>query len=259
MTAVHLARIAQLEAELHALRGEMQDFTYTVSHDLRASLRHVVSYVHLVQEDGAGQLTPELMGFLQTASDSARHMGLLMDGLVELARLGSAVPDLAPLSLQTLVAEVVSDKADELAARAALRTIHWHVAPDLPAVQADAALLRAALQHVLDNAVKFTAQQPQAVIHISARTGPMDGGAGTGSAAPTVLLTVRDNGAGFNPALRSKLFHPFARLHSVRQFGGIGMGLALTHKIMQRLGGAVEIDAAPDAGCSVCLRVPAAR
>jgi len=253
MTAVHLARIAQLEAELHALRGEMQDFTYTVSHDLRASLRHVVSYVHLVQEDGVGQLAPELMGFLQTASDSARHMGLLMDGLVELARLGSVAPDLTPLSLQTLVAEVVADTTDALAARDASRTIQWHVAPDLPAVQADAALLRAALQHVLDNAVKFTAQQSHAVIHCSAR-GLVHGEMPSAG----VLLTVRDNGVGFNPALRSKLFHPFARLHSVRQFGGIGMGLALTHKIMKRLGGGVDIDAAPDAGCSVFLRLPAA-
>ena len=245
-------RATELAAELASLRAEMQDFTYTVSHDLRASLRHVLSYVQLVQEDGAAQLTPELQGFLQTAADSARHMGVLMDGLVELARLGTVPLDCVPLSLQAVVQEVWQEAAADLRLRDPARNVVWEVAPDVPPVCADAALLRLALQHVLDNAVKFTARQPAALVRISARRLPAQG------ARPALVqLEVSDNGAGFNPALQSRLFHPFQRLHSARQFDGIGMGLALTRKIVQRLGGSMDARGEPDAGCSLYLCLPA--
>ena len=235
------ARIAELEAELQALRAEMQDFTYTVSHDLRASLRHVSSYVQLVQEDAGEQLNPEVQGFLRTAADAARQMGLLMDGLMELSRLGSAPVDLQPLALADWVPEAVAD----LQASQGARVIDWHVAPDLaawPVVLAEPVLLRAALRHLLDNAVKFTAPQAAARIEVSANL-----------RAGMLALSVRDNGVGYNPALQAKLFRPFQRLHSARQFPGIGMGLALTARMAKRWGGAVAIEALPDSGCCVQL------
>lgn len=248
MSDAQQQRIAQLESELTALRAEMQDFSFTVSHDLRASLRHILSYVHLVQEDAAALLPEECMGFLNTVSDSARHMGVLMDGLMELSRLATVAVETAPVPLLPLVQEVVA----ELQQQHPQRQIEWQVQAKLPAVVADAALLRASLLCVLDNAVKFTLHKQTARIVICAL--PADGAIAV--AANGVLLEVQDNGAGFNPALQSKLFHPFQRLHTVKQFPGIGMGLALTRKMVQRMDGQLHIEGAVDAGCTVRIALP---
>ena len=245
-------RIAQLEAELAALRGEMQDFTYTVSHDMRASLRHVISYLHLVQEDAGDQLTAEVAGFLQTAGDSARHMGALMDGLLELSRVGTAPLAIAALPWAPLVREALHAQAASQAVRE--RQIEWQLGEGLrdsealPAVAADSALLRLALGHVLDNAVKFTAPRALTTIALDLQT----------TAAGGLTLSVKDNGVGFNSAYVGQLFRPFQRLHTARQFAGIGMGLALTRKIFNRLGGAVAIQGEPELGCWVQLTLPAA-
>lgn len=237
-------RIAELEAELAAQRSEMQDFTYTVSHDLRASLRHIISYAHLVREDAGPQLDAEVQGFLTTIADSAKYMGVLMDGLMELSRLGTLQLSMAEVSLQNAVEEA----RDALTAQHPARAVQWRVVGDLPAVQADAALTALAVRHVLDNALKFTAQTAVAVVEVSART----------DAAGFVHLVIQDNGAGYNPALQDKLFHPFQRLHTARQFPGIGMGLALTRKAMQRMGGSVSAQGQLDTGCTVQLLFKAA-
>ena len=237
------ARIAALEAELAALRAEMQEFTHTVSHDLRAPLRHIVSFAQLVQEDAGHLLNPEVQGFLDTIGSSARHMGLLLDGLTALSRLGGLPLDLYPVPLQSVVDEVCT----ELRIQQAPRSLDWHVADDLPVVHADPNLLRQALRHVLGNAVKFTVGTEPARIDIGTVASPDP---------HTVVLQIRDNGAGFNPALQSQLLRVFGRLHSAQQFEGIGMGLVLTRKIMQRLGGAVGIDATLDGGCCVRLTLP---
>lgn len=233
-------RIAQLEAELAAQRSEMQDFTYTVSHDLRASLRHIISYAHLVQEDAGPQLGAEVLGFLNTITDSAKHMGLLMDGLMELSRLGTVPLSTAVVSLQG----VVQATREALAAQYPTRAVQWQIAADLPAVMGDAALVALAVRNVLDNALKFTAHAAVAVIDISAQIDAKQG---------ALRLTIADNGAGYNPAMQDKLFHPFQRLHTTRQFPGIGMGLALSRKAMQRMGGTVGAQGQVDRGCTVQL------
>ncbi len=238
-------RIAELEAQLAALRAEMQEFTYTVSHDLRAPLRHIVAYAQLVQEDAAEQLDPEVQGFLATISDSARHMGMLLDGLTSLSRLGVAQVTLASVPLQPLVQEVCA----ELTLQSGQRKLEWRIAVDLPSVRADAALLRQALLHVLGNAVKFTSPRPQAVVTVSALAN---------MPTTTVALEIADNGVGYNPALQGKLFKVFSRLHSSKAFEGLGLGLALTHKIMQRLDGSVQASGVVDGGCRVTLCLPAA-
>lgn len=234
------ARIAALEAELAAQREAMQAFTATVSHDLRAPLRHIVSFAQLVQEDAGPQLGAEVQGFLSTITDSARHLGVLLDGLAELARIGTLPVALGPVPLQALVQGVCAELAEQHPGRA----VDWHIASDLPVVQADATLLRQALVQVLGNALKFTAPREHAVIAVTAQSGESDG---------FVALQVHDNGVGYNPAMQDKLFQAFGRLHSPREFGGIGMGLALTHKIMQRLGGSVDSEGVVDGGCCVKL------
>jgi len=237
------SRIAALEAELASLRAEMQDFTYTVSHDLRASLRHILSYAQLVQEDAGPLLPAETLGFVNTISDSARHMGVLMDGLMELSRLGTVAVTLVPVPLQALVQDMVT----ELRLKHPGAPIDWQVQAPLPVVQADAALLRAALLDVLDNAVKFSAHKALRQVAVSAQQ--MD-------AKGAVTLRIQDTGAGFNPALQAKLFKPFSRLHTVKQFPGVGMGLALTRKRLERMGAQVQADAVVDGGCTVYITLP---
>lgn len=244
MPASSEQRIAELEDQLATLRAEMQEFTYTVSHDLRAPLRHIVAYAQLVQEDAAEYLNAEVQGFLATISDSARHMGLLLDGLTALSRLGVMPITLASVPLQPLVQEVCA----ELQAQAGPRSLQWHIAADLPLVRADAALLRQALLHVLGNAVKFTSPRSQALVEIAWQHD---------AATNLVALEIVDNGVGYNPALQDKLFKVFSRLHSSKAFEGLGLGLALTHKIMQRLGGHVQASGVPDGGCRVIVRLPA--
>jgi signal transduction histidine kinase len=120
--------------------------------------------------------------------------------------------------------------------------IEWHVADALPAVQGDATLLRIALRHVLDNAVKFSAAREHPVITLNAS-----------EADGCVSLQVQDNGAGFNATMQDRLFRPFQRLHSARQFPGLGMGLAVTRKVTQRMGGTVSIQGQAGQGCTVEL------
>lgn len=231
-------RIASLEAELAALRVEMQDFSYTVSHDLRAPLRHIVSYAHLVQEDAGPALSPEVQGFLETITDSARHMGVLMDGLMDLARISTLPVNHGPVPLQVLVQEVVKAQI----AQHPQRNIVWRVSEEFPHVQCDAGLLRQALAHVLDNAIKFTARVDAPQIHITMAEDALTSG---------LVLCIGDNGAGYNPAMQQRLFHPFQRLHTQQQFDGIGMGLALTRKLLRRMGADVDTQGAVGTGCTV--------
>jgi len=242
------ARIAALEAQLAALRAEVQDFTYTVSHDLRASLRHILSYAQLLQEDAAPLLNAETLGFLNTITDSARHMGVLMDGLTELSRLGTAELQLQSLALSPLLQDVQAELQARYPTHPAQPAL-WQLPDALPDVQADATQLRAVLLAVLDNALKFSAGQPQARIALASHS--------EGKPA-WVLLQVQDNGAGFNPALQSKLFKPFSRLHSAKQFAGIGMGLALCRKRLERMGGWVKAEGVAGTGCTVTLGLPRA-
>ena len=250
MTDKDTQRIATLEAELASLRAEMQDFSYAVSHDLRANLRHIISYAQLVQEDAGPLLPEETLRFLHTITDSARHMGVLMDGLMELTKLGTAELHIAPLPLLPLVLDVVS----ELRLQYPQRQIEWLLPTEMPSVLADASMLRRALLAVLDNAVKFTAHQPHAQISILTWPASEDEAANTDNPTnASIRLTVQDNGAGFNPAFGTKLFHALARLHTGKQFPGIGMGLALTRKIVERLHGEVGATGVVDGGCTVTI------
>jgi len=233
-------RIAALQAELAAVRAEMQHFTYAVSHDLRAPLRHIVSYARLVEEDAGPQLSEEVQGFLSTITDSAQHMGQLLDGLAELSWVGSVPVDVGPVSLQ----ELVEATCQELSAQCRQRRVEWRIASGLPMVKADVKLLRQALSQFLGNALKFSATRESAVIEINALPAQRNG---------FVALQVCDNGVGFNPAMQAQLFKVFGRLHSGNQFEGIGMGLVLAQKMLERFGAEVSIAGVPDGGCTVRL------
>ena len=127
------------------------------------------------------------------------------------------------------------------------RLVDWQVALDIPSLPADAALLREALTQLLANALKFTRPRPQASISLTGR-----------QELGQCVLTLADNGVGFNPAYQARLFQPFSRLHSGAAFEGLGLGLAITRKIIERHGGQIEASGVPDGGCRVSVRLPLA-
>jgi light-regulated signal transduction histidine kinase (bacteriophytochrome) len=235
------ARIALLEAQVAQLQRELQEFTYTVSHDLRAPLRHIVSFAKLVQLESAEQLNAEAQGFLANVVDSAALMGRMLDGVLALSRVGSAPSNPQPVALQT----VLHAAAGAVQARYPGRTVDWQCASDLPPLCTDAALLQQALTELLDNAWKFTAQTAQAQVVLEVDS--LDNG---------IRLRLRDNGAGFATQQAERLGLPFVRLHSAQQFPGIGLGLALARKCVQRLGGALQLQSAgAQQGCTVVLEL----
>jgi light-regulated signal transduction histidine kinase (bacteriophytochrome) len=234
----------RLQRELAQARAELEDFTHSVSHDLRASLRHVNAYVKIIQEDLGDQVDAAMASHLDTVSQAARQMGRQIDGLMELSRLTRADLQLTTVDAGQLVRDVVA----ALAAAADGRTIEWRVAADFPALRCDGVLVRHALINLLSNACKFTGTRSVAEIKVQWQV--QDNG--------WCELTVSDNGVGFNPQYGKNLFHAFQRLHGAREFEGLGMGLALTRRIVERHGGAAWADGAPDAGCSVSFTLPLA-
>ncbi|OYU44169.1 MAG: two-component sensor histidine kinase [Burkholderiales bacterium PBB4] len=242
------ARMAALEARVAELQAEMQSLTSTLSHDLQAPLRHITSFAQLLEDEAGPVLDGEMREFLGHISGSAKTLGAMLDALLALSRVGTVALQLEPVSLADVVQAEVQVQQRKLASLQAPRVLQWSVGA-LPAVVADGKLLQQALVQVLDNAVKFTAQQAQAEIQVEAHRDATTG---------KVLCTVRDNGVGFAAAQASQLFKPFARLHSPRQFPGLGMGLAQVRKSLLRMQGAVSITAAPEGGCTVVLELPAA-
>ena len=236
--------LQQLRADLAAARAALDDFAYVVSHDLRAQLRHITAYGELLRDELGSQLTGDASQFLNTMTEAAQQMGRQIDGLKTWAQLDTL--PLHPMAVDAAV--LLAEVRQALAPEAQGRTVQWRIAPDLPRLQGDPVLLRQLFTHLLSNALKFTRPRAIAAIDIDAQAAP--GG--------LVLVRVRDNGVGYNPAQQTKLFHVFQRLHSARQFEGLGLGLALAHKIVQRHGGGLAIEGTPDAGCCVSLTLPLA-
>jgi len=224
-------------------------FMRRVVHDLRAPLRHVTSYGALVREllgelPSPPEQVVEALDHVATMEQSARRMAAMLDGLRVIAEAQSV-----PLRLQEVpLGGAVQDARAQLAAGQAGRAVQWDVPADLPAVCADAALLRALLQQVLGNALKFT--RGRAPARIAVRAEP---------AGEQVRITVEDNGAGFDPARAQALFGVFERLHREAEFEGVGAGLALCRTIARRHGAELAITARPEVGCTVQLHWPAAR
>lgn len=239
-------RVVRLERELATARQALEDFTYSVSHDLRASLRHVNSYLKIAREDLGDGLDPAIASHLDTAAGGASHMGRLIDGLMELSKVGRADMAWGDVDLGRLLADI----RDQVRAASPERDIRWSIAPDLPTVQADMALLAQMFRCLLDNAVQFTRSRP--VAHIDIHASLPDGG--------MCELQIRDDGVGFDSRLHDRLFRVFQSLHSDKEFDGLGlgMGLALARRVVERHGGSIRADGEPGKGCCISLRLPIA-
>jgi PAS domain S-box-containing protein len=234
-------RVAERTAELQAANQESQAFSYSVSHDLRAPLRHVLGFVELLQRDAGPALSDHSLLHLKTISDAAIRMNTLIDDLLSFSRLGQAELQKTEVDLNQLMRETV----DEFQRTTPERKIAWEIHP-LPGVRADRSLLRLALVNLLANAVKFTSKRAQARIEIGCASNGDD---------PAVIY-IRDNGAGFNPRYTERLFGVFQRLHSRDEFEGTGIGLANVRRIMQRHGGRAWGEGVINQGATFYFSIP---
>jgi PAS domain S-box-containing protein len=255
-------RVAERTAQLQAANKELQAFSYSVSHDLRAPLRHVLGFVELLQKGAGPSLSEKNLRHLTTISQSAKRMGNLIDDLLVFSRIGQSEMQKKEVNLGQLVRETLGD----FQAETKERNIVWKIHP-LPPVQADRALLRMVLVNLISNAVKFTGARAEARIEIGCAPSG-DGSpcgiippASCGVVVPTIpqaetVIFIRDNGAGFDPRYAGKLFGVFQRLHSHDEFEGTGIGLANVQRIIHRHGGRAWAEGAVDGGATFYFSIP---
>ncbi|MBB3222484.1 ATP-binding protein [Pseudoduganella umbonata] len=233
-------QMAELAEELGRANKELEAFSYSVSHDLRAPLRHIVGFSDLLLEAGGAGSPEKQQRFLVNIKESARLAGKLVDDLLSFSQMGRA--SLRPVQVD--MNELVRSCIDKMALDIGSRRIEWHVA-DLPPVAADPTFIQLALYNLLSNAVKFTSQKDPAVIRIDGRR-----------EAGVTVFTVADNGVGFNMDYVHKLFGVFQRLHRMEDFQGTGIGLANVRRIVERHGGAVTAAAVPGQGATFTFSIP---
>ena len=227
-------------AELERSNRELEAFSYTVSHDLRAPLRHVDGYARMLQEDAEEQLTPDMRRYLDMISRSSRHMGQLIDDLLAFSRVGRKPLERIRLDMGELVRRALH----EAGADPAQATVEIG---ELPAVDADPVLMRQAWVNLLSNAIKYSAPRgADARLEVS---GERDG--------DSIRYRIRDNGVGFDMRYADKLFGVFHRLHSQDEFEGTGVGLAIVNQIIERHGGRISADARPGEGATFTIELPA--
>jgi PAS domain S-box-containing protein len=216
-------RVSQRTAQLEAANRELEAFTYSVSHDLRAPLRHISGFARVLSEEVGASLNPEAQHCLDRVHEGTRRMGELVDELLNLARIGRHALSRRNTDLKEIADEVI----DMLKPETEGRTVEWLVS-DMPAAECDPVLIRQVFQNLLANALKFTRPRPRASIEIGCLQG-------TGQ----LTVFVRDNGVGFNMNYSDKLFGVFQRLHRADEFEGTGIGLATVHRIVEKHGGRV--------------------
>ena len=218
-------RVVERTEQLLAANKDLESFSYSVSHDLRSPLRHISSFVSLLEEHLGEQGDDTTLRYLGTIGNSARHMSQLIDGLLAFSRLGRSAVNVMPVDFTMLVEAVVSQIAHDTEGR----VVDWVIAPDMPVVQGDALLLREVWANLLGNAFKYTRPRERARIEVGWSVDPAVG----------YTFFVKDNGVGFDTKYAQKLFGVFQRLHRATEFEGTGIGLALTRRILERHGGSI--------------------
>ena len=227
-------RVVERTAQLETANKELEAFSYSVSHDLRAPLRHISGFAQMLVEDFGSTLDPGAQHYLERIQAGTQKMGLLVDQLLHLARVGRHAVNREASKLNSIVAEVVAILQPESEGR----QVKWVIA-DLPTLECDPVLVRQVFQNLLANALKFTRSRAHALIEVSHHE--EDG--------QTVFM-VRDNGIGFNMKYVDKLFGVFQRLHRAEDFEGTGIGLATVQRIVQKHGGRVWAEGELDKGAA---------
>ena len=229
--------------DLEASNDELESFAYSVSHDLRAPLRHVDAYSELLQKHVYSSLDEKGRRYIKTILESSKRMGNLIDDLLAFSRIGRAEARKTLVSLDQLVKDAVAEIEQDMGER----NIVWKINP-LPVCYGDRSMLRLVIANLLSNAVKFTRMRDKAEIEI-----------GCVNAGNDVEVFVRDNGAGFDMQYVDKLFGVFQRLHLPEQFEGTGIGLATVRRIIHRHGGEVRAEGGVDQGATFYFSLPKAQ
>ena len=233
--------LARRSTELEATNKELEAFAYSVSHDLRAPLRHMGGYAELLQKKASTLLDDKSRRYVTMILESANRMGKLIDDLLAFSRIGRAETQKTLVNLPQLVEEVLTEVRQEGQGR----NIDWKIGA-LPACYGDRSMLRLVFVNLLSNAIKFTRTRQRAEIEV---------GCG-GAERDEIEFFVRDNGAGFDMKYVNKLFGVFQRLHQTEAFEGTGIGLATVQRIIHRHGGKVRAEGAVDQGAAFYFSVP---
>jgi light-regulated signal transduction histidine kinase (bacteriophytochrome) len=236
-------RVVARTGQLDAANKELEAFSYSVAHDLRAPLRHINGFSKILQDDYSTALDATAQHYLKSIQDGAKNMGRLVDDLLKMGQIGRQELVCRPTDLNSLVRRALQDLQPECEGR----QIEWRIG-ELPSVDCDSGLIRQVFANLLSNAVKYTRPREKAVIEV---------GQVTTDGAPTVF--VRDNGAGFDQKYAHKLFGVFQRLHSAEQFEGTGVGLATAHRIVQKHGGRIWAQAEVDKGATFFIALAASQ
>lgn len=231
-------------AELAAVNQELEAFSYSVSHDLRAPLRHINGFTDLLQKKAASTLDEKNCRYLKTISESAKRMGNLIDDLLAFSRMGRVEMLNTRVKVEQLIREVQQDLQTDVEGR----DIVWEVDP-LPEVQGDSSMLRLVIVNLISNAVKYTRTQVQAHIKIGCFPGQHD----------ETVFFIQDNGVGFDMQYANKLFSVFQRLHSSEEFEGTGIGLATIRRIIHRHGGRTWAEGVVEEGATFYFSLPKSR
>lgn len=235
-------RVDERTQQLVAANKDLDVFSQLVSHDLRSPLRHIASFATLMQEHMGGSGDTIALQYQKSIAKSSKRMGVMIEGLLEYARLGRLTVNAQPVPLTPLVQRVVDQfKSDHPG-----RQIAWDIEPDLPVVRGDAMLLGQVFTTLLSNAVKYTGKREQAHIKLGWMVNPVGGR----------TFFVQDDGAGFDLSKAHSLFVMFQRQHHSMDFEGVGTNLALTQRILERHGGRIWAETAPNQGCTFFFTLP---
>ena len=234
--------LAGLTQELERSNKDLEAFSYSVSHDLRAPFRHIVGYSELLREQEAERLGERGKRYIETIIESAQYAGKLVDNLLSFSRMNRTALQMGPVDLARLVEETRRFMANEVRDR----RIEWRIAP-LPTVTADLVMLRLVFQNLLSNAAKYSRGRDPAIIEVGYEDRVED---------REWVFFVRDNGIGFDMAYKDKLFGVFQRLHRMEDFEGTGIGLANVRRIIARHGGNTWAEGAVDRGATFSFSLP---
>jgi light-regulated signal transduction histidine kinase (bacteriophytochrome) len=224
-------RVAQRTAQLNEVNKELETFTYSVAHDLRAPLRHIAGFSGILLEEFGPAMDARAQRYLERIREGAGKMGQLVDELLNLARVGRQETKIQQVDLNLIVEEVIGILRPDIQGR----QVEWKIA-ELPCVECDATLVKLVFQNLISNALKYSRPRPLALIEI----GQTQEGA----------FFVRDNGVGFNMKYADKLFGVFQRLHTAEEFEGIGVGLATVQRIIKKHHGSVWAEAELNKGAA---------